>query len=463
LSPTSNRPHGRARTRLGLLLCLVLVGSWTSMPAARAEVPHFGSLPRPGTAARVVGMTATPSRQGYRMVAGDGGVFTFGNAPFFGSMGGKPLHRPIVGMAATASGGGYWLVASDGGVFSFGDAPFLGSMGGTPLNRPVVGMAATPSGRGYWLVAADGGIFSFGDARFHGSTGGTRLNQPVVGMAATPSGRGYWLVAADGGIFTFGTAPFLGSMGGTPLRRPVVGMAATTSGGGYRMVAADGGIFTFGDAWFGGTWSWMAGDDAATAVVDAGVGYWVVQRSGRVAALPAEIDIELDIFRRVNDERRARGMATLRWDGTLAGMARDWSREMARRGALAHRTDLSRPGFEGMGENVLMAPPSCGYYVTSGGRVPSSACFEVQAFPSSGAAHTLWMQSAGHRQNVVQPGYDAVGIGVYCGPGGVVWAVQNFGRYSGSSRPGYTQSPPPLQPFARPDTGGPTCTGETRG
>ena len=36
---------------------------------------------------------------------------------------------PIVGMAATPDGGGYWLVAGDGGVFTFGDAAFAGSRG----------------------------------------------------------------------------------------------------------------------------------------------------------------------------------------------------------------------------------------------------------------------------------------------------------------------------------------------
>jgi hypothetical protein len=30
-------------------------------------------------------------------------------------------------MAATASGKGYWLVAGDGGVFNFGDARFVDS------------------------------------------------------------------------------------------------------------------------------------------------------------------------------------------------------------------------------------------------------------------------------------------------------------------------------------------------
>ena len=83
-------------------------------------------------------------------------------------MGGLHLNQPIVGMTAGPTGRGYRLVASDGGIFSFGDAPFDGSMGGQPLQRPIVGMAATPSGGGYWMVAADGGIFAF-DAGFYGS------------------------------------------------------------------------------------------------------------------------------------------------------------------------------------------------------------------------------------------------------------------------------------------------------
>ena len=43
-------------------------------------------------------------------------------------------------MEALRSGSGYRFVASDGGIFSFG-ATFFGSMGGQPLNRPIVTMA----------------------------------------------------------------------------------------------------------------------------------------------------------------------------------------------------------------------------------------------------------------------------------------------------------------------------------
>ena len=132
---------------------------------------------------------------GYRLVATDGGIFSFGDLRFLGSTGGIALTRPMVGMANTASGSGYWLVASDGGIFAFGDANFRGSTGGIALTKPVVGMERTTSGNGYWLVASDGGIFAFGDAAFRGSTGGIALTKPIVGMERTTSGNGYWLVA----------------------------------------------------------------------------------------------------------------------------------------------------------------------------------------------------------------------------------------------------------------------------
>jgi N-acetylmuramoyl-L-alanine amidase len=228
--------------------------------------------------APIVGMAATPSGNGYWMVASDGGVFSYGDATFHGSTGNLVLNSPIVGMAAVPGGGGYWLVASDGGVFSFGTARFYGSEGGAVLNRPIVGMAATPNGGGYWLVASDGGIFSFGDAAFHGSTGNLVLTTPIVGMAATASGNGYWLVASDGGIFAFGDATFLGSEGGTPLNSPIVGMAAVPGGGGYWLVASDGGVFSLGNAPFEGSegGTSLPAPVVGLAAAPGGGGYWMV-------------------------------------------------------------------------------------------------------------------------------------------------------------------------------------------
>jgi hypothetical protein len=76
---------------------------------------------------------------------------------------------------------GYRLVATDGGIFTFGNLPFCGSTGSITLNKPVVGITSTPDGGGYWMVATDGGIFAFGNAHFHGSMGGRHLNKPERG------------------------------------------------------------------------------------------------------------------------------------------------------------------------------------------------------------------------------------------------------------------------------------------
>jgi len=133
--------------------------------------------------APVVGITSSPSGNGYLLAASDGGVFAFGDAGFRGSEGGRPLAAPVTGIASAAHGG-YWLTASDGGVFAFG-APFLGSMGGHPLAGPVVGISATPDGGGYWLVGSDGGVFNFGDATFSGARSGSTGGSPVVGITRT--------------------------------------------------------------------------------------------------------------------------------------------------------------------------------------------------------------------------------------------------------------------------------------
>ena len=218
----------------------------------------LGSMGGQHLNAPMVGMAETPGGGGYWEVASDGGIFSYGDAVFHGSTGSLHLNRPIVGMATTSDGNGYWLVASDGGIFSYGDAHFYGSAGSLHLNKPIVGMAATPDGNGYWLVSSDGGVFSYGDAAFYGSRGGQTLNKPIVGMASSASGHGYWLVASDGGIFNYGDAGFEGSAGSLALAKPIVGMQGTPSGGGYWLVASDGGIFSYGDAAFNGSTGGLA-------------------------------------------------------------------------------------------------------------------------------------------------------------------------------------------------------------
>ncbi|MGH9163998.1 MAG: superoxide dismutase family protein, partial [Acidimicrobiales bacterium] len=194
-----------------------LADNYANIPARYLQVA--GGAPGPDAATLATGDSggrqrcglAQRSGSGYRLVAGDGGVFAFGDARFFGSTGAIRLNQPMVAMAATPSGQGYWLVAGDGGIFAFGDAGFFGSTGAIRLNRPIVSMAATPSGRGYWLLADDGGVFAFGDAKFHGAVSGSDI--VAVSLVPTPSGGGYWLVDRSGAAYAFGDATPTGVVG----------------------------------------------------------------------------------------------------------------------------------------------------------------------------------------------------------------------------------------------------------
>ena len=196
----------------------------------------------------VVSIASTSDSKGYWLATSSGAIYSFGDASYFGSTGQinpqdppgptnelNPPVNNVVSIASTSDGKGYWLVAGDGGVFSFGDASFLGSSG--QMNpalppggsnsfipaTPIVGMSPTPDGKGYWLATSTGAIYSFGDANYFGSTGqinpqdppGTtnQVNPPinnVVSIASTSDSKGYWLATSSGAIYSFGDANYLG-------------------------------------------------------------------------------------------------------------------------------------------------------------------------------------------------------------------------------------------------------------
>jgi len=148
-----------------------------------------------------------------------------------------------------------------------------------------------------------------------------------------------------------------------------------------------------------------------------------------------------DLFNRLNAERQARGLAALEWDSDLARVAGDWSAQMASTGNFAHR-DLgaagSLPGmakFSALGENIAW----------------------VEGYPSMGnQLHVGWMKSEGHRANMLQRGFDSVGIGVVCS-GGRAWATQNFGRLDSSSAPSMSSSTPAEEPIVATRNDGVRC------
>jgi hypothetical protein len=265
--------------------------------------------PMPSTSAVVLAPMASTQR-GYWLLAGDGGVFTFG-PPFFGSaaansdncaqpMGAPPMCSLIV---PTPDRGGYWIVNPLGGgkVLAFGDAADLGQPSDAYANtfsfmQPgLVGLLPSPTGHGYLAIESNGDIvITEGDAMAHG----TPPAEPqctyfgpnpcpfslYVGGASTPSGQGYWVVNSDGAVFAFGDAGFFGSVANLHLNAPITAMVATADGGGYWLLGGDGGIFTFGDAkFFGSTGNLrLNAPIVGMAATPTGDGYWLVGTDGGV-------------------------------------------------------------------------------------------------------------------------------------------------------------------------------------
>ena len=288
----------RVLVRVGIVLTAVALMFATLLSSA----PAAGAAP------------AAPSSNGFSLLGGDGGIFTF-DVPFAGtpaSTNGCPdnvtdrsePNGTCWSMAVTPSGAGYWVLNGDTGhVYPFGDAVSYGEPAtkfvgvGREFVPNTLQIVATPAGLGYWVYEVGqsdlGTIDHFGDAGFFGDTttfvqqhGGAALNGSAVGMAATPTGAGYWEVRSDGGVFSFGDAHFYGSMGGRHLTQKIIGITASPTGNGYWLYAADGGVFAFGDAVFAGSTGaiHLVAPIVSMARNPAGPGYWLAAADGGVFA-----------------------------------------------------------------------------------------------------------------------------------------------------------------------------------
>jgi hypothetical protein len=157
---------------------------------------------------------------------------------------------------------------------------------------------------------------------------------------------------------------------------------------------------------------------------------WNSAQIGWTSAMESD-PLARDIYMRVNDERAARGLAPLLWDEELADRARRWSETMIEE-RYGHSTAEFRahPAYAGTGENIYMSPRD------------------------AAEAHVGWMLSDGHRDNILYPGYTAIGIGVVCRNDGRMWATQIFGIPVGTSPD--PPAPTTEQPIVRTDDG-PAC------
>lgn len=116
------------------------------------------------------------------------------------------------------------------------------------------------------------------------------------------------------------------------------------------------------------------------------------------------------LFDAVNHERLNRELPPLRWDSTLADAARAHARRMAGADSLSHQL----PGEPDLVARVKDAG-------THFSRVAENVARGVEAED----LHAGWMQSPGHRRNILDPQLNALGIAVV-EKRGVLFAVQDF-------------------------------------
>jgi uncharacterized protein YkwD len=120
---------------------------------------------------------------------------------------------------------------------------------------------------------------------------------------------------------------------------------------------------------------------------------------------------------RVNAVRRRAGVPALRSDGTLDRAAQAHAQDMLARSYFAHKSPE--------GASVRERSRARGYEWRKIGENIAEGQISVDEVVDT------WMDSPGHRRNLLDPGFTELGVGLALGRSGgryrTVW-VQNFGR-----------------------------------
>ncbi|MGP3986350.1 CAP domain-containing protein [Streptomyces sp. 3N207] len=132
---------------------------------------------------------------------------------------------------------------------------------------------------------------------------------------------------------------------------------------------------------------------------------------GSTAAADQESAAESEVLALVNQERAKAGCRPLKADQRLAGLAGEYSEDMARRGFFSHtspdgKTPWDRAEAAGIsdlgGENIARGQANARSVMDS------------------------WMHSPGHRANILNCDYRTLGVGAHFAEGGPWW-TQDFG------------------------------------
>ncbi|ELZ18687.1 CAP domain-containing protein [Natrinema limicola] len=149
--------------------------------------------------------------------------------------------------------------------------------------------------------------------------------------------------------------------------------------------------------------------------------------------------VERGIHEAVNDERTARGLNELAFDTELRDIAREHSRDMAERDYFSHTSpegDTFADRYADAGYTCRVDGSDNTYY--TGGENIAQTWYDTAVRTDGGtdtyttetelanAIVTQWMNSSGHRENILASQWENEGIGIYMTDDGKVYATQNF-------------------------------------
>ena len=148
------------------------------------------------------------------------------------------------------------------------------------------------------------------------------------------------------------------------------------------------------------------------------------------------MDVEQAILKYTNLERKSRGLSELQWDANLAEVARDHSLDMVKNNFFSHTNlKVEDPIARAISHNYNVHKELGGGWFSDGiaeniGKMPTGNV-EGIGYVSSDADSIAkaqvdsWMQSSGHRANILDSNYIRLGVGVaYDGLN--YFATQNF-------------------------------------
>lgn len=134
-------------------------------------------------------------------------------------------------------------------------------------------------------------------------------------------------------------------------------------------------------------------------------------RISRVSGEKPEEDLERQIFELTNSARAEHGLEPFKWDSRLAEVARQHSQDMRDQGFFSHNSPDGDTPFDRMEKAGIL-------YRAAGENI-------AVGYRDAVSAHEGWMNSPGHRENILGD-YEYIGVGIVYGGEYQVYYTQNF-------------------------------------